>query len=227
MAEVAASGLIVGAGALSATPLRIRAATGTIAAASAVEAAAGVLRKASGTIAGVSTFSEPVAVRFWWPLLEVYVDEAGEEKRRISWDITDLLEEVEVRFDGVLFNRVVGGEMNVPADVEIRQYIDIWDEPPRTITTPLDKVSLDWTATSAKSQVWRRVDGGDWELVATIKADVGDDLTYASSVLEDADYDYKVLAEDDEGDTAASAVVSLTVESAPEPPSNFAVAEAE
>jgi len=175
------------------------------------------VRRVPGEIMAGSALADPVLVRFWWPQVEVMF-RPNENMRRLTWN-TD--EEIQIWLDGQYHAHAGGGEFVMPKDTVIRQLLDIWDEPPHTIRTPLDRVSLSWTGDAAEYQVWRSKDGGPWELIATVK-----ETSYVDGPLRDGTYDYKVIAVDEEGDTAESGVQSVIVSSAPEPPRNLRLVEA-
>lgn len=183
----------------------IGATAGTSSAAVAME----VLRKIVGT-AGGSTAAGPLSlIRFWLP--SVSLPEPGGAGRRISWGTE---ETVLVVVDGDILQEASGGQIDVDRSQVIRQYLEVLDKMPATEKTPLDVVTMTWTGDAPEYYVWRRQDGGDWEKIATTAL-----LEYTDGPLVDADWDYKIEAVDEEGDTATSATAELTVSSAPEPPS--------
>jgi len=208
------SGTIAATSGLTAAMSRLREIGGTIAAVSTLESPLRRIRRIPGTIAAVSAFSAPILVRFWIPYVEIpLAPPTG--MRRLTWN-TD--EAVEIWLDGAFYADASGGMFTLPADTEIRQIIDVWDEPPNTIRTPLDRVALEWTGDATEYQVWRRLSGGDWAQIATVT-----NTTYTDDPLADGVYDYKIVAVDDEGDTATSATAQVTISSAPEAPSELTV----
>ena len=94
--------------------------------------------------------------------------------------------------------------------------LDVWDEPPMHVPTPNDRVSLSWTGDGVAYQVWRRTDGGAWEMI-----DQTELTEYVDGPLRDGAYDYRIVALDEEGDAADSDVRGVVVSSAPEPPTGL------
>jgi hypothetical protein len=153
----------------------------------------------------------PRLVRFWIPFLSL---PAGQpDRRRLTW-ATD--EAVEVWIDGQHHATVEGGEMIALEDLVIRQMLDVWDEPPMHVPTPNDRAALSWTGDGVAYQVWRRKNGGAWQMI-----DQTELTEYVDGPLRDGAYDYRIVALDEEGDTAESEVQSVTVSSAPEPPARL------
>jgi hypothetical protein len=171
--------------------------------------------KRTRSVAGLAELlclpNAPRLVRFWVPFLSV---PAGQpDRRRLTW-ATD--EPVEVWIDGQHHATVEGGEMVALEDLEIRQMLDVWDEPPMHVPTPNDRVALSWAGDAVAYQVWRRKDGGPWEMI-----DQTELTEYVDGPLRDGAYDYRIVALDEEGDTAESEVRSVIVSSAPEPPTGL------
>ncbi|MFP4027927.1 MAG: hypothetical protein ACLFWL_09060 [Candidatus Brocadiia bacterium] len=176
-------------------------------------AQAGLARRRSvaGTCGLTCALNDPRLVRFWIPSLSV---PAGQwDRRRLTW-ATD--EPVELWIDGEHYATLEGGELIVPHDLEIRQMLDVWDEPPEHVPTPDDRVALSWTGDAVFYQVWRRKDGGAWEMIDRTEL-----TEYVDGPLPDGAYDYRVVALDEEGDAAESEVKSMVVNSAPESPARL------
>ncbi len=168
-------------------------------------------RPVAGCAALACVANEPRLVRFWIPLLSV---PAGQrDRRRLSWGTRD---PVEVWIDGDRYAAVQGGEIIVPRDLEIRQMLDIWDEPPAHVPTPRDVVMLTWTGRAATYRVQRQKNGDGWGTLLETEH-----TEYADGPLEDATYAYRIVALDDERDAAESEVNTVVVSSAPEPPSDL------
>jgi hypothetical protein len=153
-----------------------------------------------------------VAIRTW--ALRLARPTATE--RDVVWDGS-------VNAQLVADGRVVGessdGQVTVPASLEVRDYLKVVDEVVDLLPTPLDMVELEWADQDQVTwTVQRRPSGGSW-------SDIGhpNDSSYLDGPLEDGTYEYRVVAEDPEGDTATSDVESVTISSAPEPPSDLSV----
>jgi len=169
------------------------------------------IRSVEGLAGLLCVPNAPRLVRFWIPFLSV--PSGQPDCRRLTWG-TD--EAVEVWIDGEQHATVEGGQMVVPLDLEIRQLLDVWDEPPMHVPTPKDRVALSWTGDGVAYQVWRRKDGGTWEMI-----DQTELTEYVDGPLRDGAYDYRIVALDEEGDAAESEVQGVIVSSAPEPPSRL------
>jgi hypothetical protein len=173
------------------------------------------LMKRTRSVAGLAELlclpNSPRLVRFWIPFLSVPAGQPA--RRRLTW-ATD--EAVEVWIDGQHYATVEGGEMIALEDLEVRQMLDVWDEPPMHVPTPNDRVALSWAGDAVAYQVWRRKDGGPWEMI-----DQTELTEYVDGPLRDGAYDYRIVALDEEGDTAESEVRSVIVSSAPEPPTGL------
>ena len=175
------------------------------------QASLGRVRSVEGSAGLLCAPNAPRLVRFWIPFLSV---PAGPpDRRRLTWATG---EAVEVWIDGEHYATVEGGQMVVPLDLDIRQMLDVWDEPPEHVPTPMDRASLSWTGDGIAYQVWRRKNGGAWEMVAETEL-----TQYVDGPLPDGAYDYRIVALDEEGDSAESEVQGVIVSSAPEPPARL------
>jgi len=145
--------------------------------------------------------------------------------RRIAWDAPDFLEGTEflILADGQVLAETSERTYDLEPSLRVRQFLQagqLRSGPvhENALRTPKDRVKLRWTGDAPSYQVWRQADGGQWTLVATTEL-----LEYVDGPLRDGAYNYKVIAVDEEGDTAESEVALLTVSSTPEPPSNINV----
>jgi len=164
------------------------------------------------------------ALDFWamqtFPLRLSLPDLTG---RRIAWDTPTIPEDSTflVLADGQVLGETSERTYDLRPDLEVRQYLQAGH--PRSgpvrenaLRTPKDRVRLRWTGDAASYQVWRQVDGGDWQQIAETAL-----TEYLDGPLADGAWNYKVVAVDEEGDRAESDVANLTVSSAPEPPSGL------
>ena len=145
----------------------------------------------------------------------------SETERRISWTGND--DEYLFIIDGSVYATVEGLEIDLDESIEVREYLwagvaCVAGEPDDWLPTPMDKVDLDWSGDAdIEHHVWRRKDGGTWAEV--VASELG---SYTDGPLLDGVYDYKIVAEDDEGNEATSSTQSVTVDSVPEPPTGLA-----
>ena len=121
-----------------------------------------------------------------------------------------------VYFDGELQAQTDVGQLTIPEATEIRQYLQALASRPATPASPLDRVSLSWSDEGARYVLKRAPAGGSYEVVASLGG-----TSHVDGPLEDGTYRYKVVAYDEEDDFAESAQRSVTISSAPEPPSGL------
>ena len=163
-------------------------------------------------IASAEALGEPQILRVW--PVSIGIPDLNGTRRRLSWET---VEEVFLTLDGVLYQRASGGYADVDESKIVREYVEVSEEERIAPLTPLDRAQLNWTATGISYEVWRRLNGGAWAQLAETS-----DLTFLDGPLEDVSADYKIIALDTEGnESIASSVASLTISSAPEPPSGL------
>jgi len=167
-------------------------------------------RGASGTSAARMSAGRPVAVRYWPHTLGL--PETG--VRRLDWDVERL---ALVVVDGDVHAEMTASSAEMPAGTTVRERLEVIDEMPHHPPTPLDEVELEWPdQDGVRWTVQRRPSGGSWADIATPA-----ESRLRDGPLEDDTYDYRVVAEDEEGDTATSDTETVTVSSAPEPPADL------
>jgi len=145
--------------------------------------------------------------------------------RRIAWDAPNFPDGTAflVLADGEVLGETTERTYELRADLEVRQYLQVGH--PRSgpvrenaLRTPKDRVRLRWSGDAASYQVWRQTDGEDWQQIAETAL-----TEYVDGPRADGTWNYKVVAVDEEGDTAESTIATLTVSSAPEPPAGLSV----
>jgi hypothetical protein len=192
-------------------------ASGTILAQSELTGGVTALRDVSGTIDAAASFTRAHPLRFWIPCVEMPT--LTSTKRRLTWPNT---ENAYLMLDGAVYLEVAGGQVDIDASVEIREYLVVMDGIPDEAQTPLDRVRLSWTDEQADHyDVWRGQDEGGWLKWARIASVNG--LEYTDGPLVDGVYDYRVVSVDAQGNEAESLSVQVTISSAPEPPTNLTI----
>lgn len=93
-----------------------------------------------------------------------------------------------------------------------------WQE---KLPTPLDEVRLSWSDVLDDPEGYYRIersaDGGStWDQITTVRS-----TSHVDGPLEDGTYDYRIVAVDAQGDETTSATATVTVSSAPEPPTGL------
>ena len=210
------AGAIHGSAALSSPRLWAgRTLRGTLTGTSAFGTAPLVVRRfvaVAGNAAAASTFSYPALIRLWHPSLQM--SRPGTGIRQLVWgaDVPSYL-----LVDGRVHGEIDEPVAELDASFGARQFLVAVDEVPATPRTPMDIVRLNWEDTGAlRYRISRRPVAGAWEDIGEVEG-----TEYLDGPLADGDYDYKVAAIDEDGDSADSEAASITVSSAPEPPADL------
>lgn len=153
-----------------------------------------------------------------------FVDD--ESYRKMIWDSGE--EEIYVAIDGSFYSIEEDGSFQLAANHLIRQYLQAvigndsldWES---YLSTPLDEVQLEWTSDILDDnyghyKVRRKPSGGDFSVIETLR---GND--YKDGPLENGDYEYDIVAVNRYGQEQDSTDKSATIDSAPEPASNFSL----
>jgi len=159
--------------------------------------------------------------------LPVYVGVPGPGERELSWTAPNLPEGTVfwVLTDGRIAHRTVERSVRLPAGTQVRQFLRVMAEPDlpedevlQWVQTPRDIVRCIWTEspTARIYRLYRKRAGGDYEEVTAL---VG--LMYDDGPLPDGTFTYQVRAFDAEGDQGVSVGKTVTVSSAPDPPSGL------
>lgn len=200
------------------------AATGTVAAGGETDKHADALLAAAGVLAAAGKIEVPASAELagsaalaCQPLLahRLYVSVLPDDMRRISWDAVG---DAYLVADGQQVALTDRGYADLAASFEVRQFLEALDRLRLPALTPLDRVQLTVAGDAdAVHKIYRRPIAGAWSLIAQIRA--GGCL---DGPLADGTYQYRAVAEDNEGDTAQSGIETATISSAPEPPSGLA-----
>jgi hypothetical protein len=133
--------------------------------------------------------------------------------RRLSWAMGGT---VYVVIDGALAAESAEGYVDLAADVVARGILVAYAELFTPLPTPRDEVLLTVSGDPVLHHIERRPSGGSWGEIAAILGD-----SYRDGPLADGDYDYRAVAEDEEGDEATSSTQSVSISSVPDPPSGL------
>jgi hypothetical protein len=133
--------------------------------------------------------------------------------RRLSWAMGGT---VYVVIDGALAAESAEGYVDLAADVVARGILVAYAELFTPLPTPRDEVLLTVSGDPVLHHIERRPSGGSWGEIAAILGD-----SYRDGPLDDGDYDYRAVAEDEEGDEATGNTQSVTISSMPDPPSGL------
>jgi hypothetical protein len=157
----------------------------------------------------------------WWMqtfpfLLSVPV----EGTRRLAWRAESQPEGTVflVIADGKVLQETPWRAIDFDQSIECRQFLQVGVPRPDVnpedwLQTPKDRVALSWTGDTTTYRIMRKGASGDWQQIAETAF-----LQYLDGPLSDGVYSYKVVAVDEEGDTAESATATLTISSAPKRP---------
>lgn len=152
-----------------------------------------------------------------FPEVHLYATLLADGTRRLSWDEAGT---VSLVVDGYIYAESADGCLDVPSNFEARGILIGYVDVPDPLPTPRDQVDLTIGGDEgAIHHIYRRPDGGEWTLVASILAGEYRDPPYEG--LADGTYDWKVTDEDEEGDTATSSEASATISSYPSAPSGI------
>ena len=147
----------------------------------------------------------------------LFLSGTSDGHHRISWAATGV---VSVAVDGKYIAQTEDGFLDCSSTFPVRGVLVAYaGDMPAILATPLDMVRASVVSgDNVIHHVERQPDGGAWTRIATIGY-AG--ATYDDGPLEDGLYHYRLVAEDDSGDTATSATHDATVSSFPEPPTGL------
>jgi hypothetical protein len=147
--------------------------------------------------------------------------------RELKWDGSHRPEGTvyAVTADGRVLARTAEQAVSLADSTEVRQYLLVIlddglsdDELREWLPSPRDVARLAWSESegAAGYRLYRKSGAGAYTLVTSVLG-----LSYDDDPLPDGAYTYKVVAYDEEGDTADSNEQAVTVSSAPEPPTGL------
>jgi hypothetical protein len=188
---------------------------------------------AGATTSKQATVSDAQVLQEAWPATWVltargldmqFVDD--ENYRKIIWNSGE--EEIYVAIDGSFYSIEHDGSFQLAANHLIRQYLQAvignnsldWES---YLPTPLDEVQLEWTSDILNDnygyyKVRRKPSGGDFSVIETLR---GND--YKDGPLPNGNYEYDIVAVNRYGQEQDSTDKAATIDSAPEPASNFSL----
>lgn len=161
--------------------------------------------------------SMTVAALRAWPV-RLSVPESGPDVRRLHLPGEPVL----VLTDGDLLRDTSEETLDLSPETEIREMLRVAYHEPPTRFSPLDEVKLTWSEASdaERYELYRSDTSGDYDDPLKLIEAGEDSYEVLDGPLEDGTWYYKLKVYDEAGNTD-STEISVTISSAPEPPSGL------